>query len=530
MVNDDGTAALQVEVRNEGTADSAALSIDLWITVDGTDLGKFTEIIPGLQAGGGAVVLTPSPPVPIAARNEVTVSLTTPSPLDEIDTVDNSRFEILPVGDYLVGYPELFVNPRIRNRLNWENVAGAVNFDDWTGEQSADLIDAIMDLERGAPASPPLPDVSGNPTPYVLDETSAWSVYVRQIAVSLWVEKNGLVDWSLLELTDDELALILDGRKWFLRSEADGHYGSAPPVGYVTPWNPHASYEFLANFAYIKGDSLSTIYALTEWMTIHLRHHTVADGDFLELYGFAGLPLLDRMSYPLEGVDHVAYGCGGGTGFFVALLRTINIPVEAARAELFGCPPGVLGHYRPSFPSVDLSTPHADNVYHPYFGGGISGQLPVSKLFFTSAEMDAFFVNPDVDCIGFTCNTIGEQASQNFKIFEIQECADQNCTALVSDYIRFGSDYVRDVVLRDEFELVSPPFSEADKDAIIASIEGYLNLLGDGDLEMGKAMFWLRGAHPNSSESAVISVVPEPDDELGASNPELDICRPEEFL
>ena len=524
-VSTDEAASLQVEVRNEGAVGSAALSVDLSININGTDLGTFTESLPGLQAEGGTVVLTPSPAVSIVARSEVSVSLATPSVLDEIDTTDNSRFEILPLSDYLAGYPELFANPRIRSRLNWENAAGIVNFIDWTAERTDELTDAIMDLERRAPASPPLPDVSGNPNPYVLDEVSAWSIYARQIAVSLWVEKNGLVEWSLLDVTDDELALILDGRSWFERNAANGYYSLAGPVGYVTPWNPHASYDFLANFGLVKEDHLSTIYALTNWMTIHLRHNNTADGDFNELYGFAGLPLLDRMSYPFVGKDHIAHGCAGGTGFFAALLRAINIPVEAARSELFNCPPGAALHYRPSFPSVDLSTPHADNVYHPYFGGGVSGQLHVSELFFTSAEMDTLFLNPVVDCLSLTCNTVGGQASHNFHVFERQECADQHCYTLISEYIMFGLEYVREIVLGDEFELVLPPFTEAEKDAILANIEGYLRLLGDGDLEKGKALFWLRGAHPNSSESLAVGALLE--SQLPVSNPQLDICGDE---
>jgi hypothetical protein len=190
----------------------------------------------------------------------------------------------------------------------------------------------------------------------------------------------------------------------------------------------------------------------------------------------------------------------------------------------------VASHYRPSFPSVDLSTSHADNVYHRYFGGGISGQLPVSKIFFTFAEMDTLFLTPDVDCVALTCNTVGEQATYNFSVFERQECADQNCTALVSDYIRFGPEWVREFTLRDECEAVLPAFTEAEKDTIIANIEAYLRLLGDGDLEAGKALFWLRGAHPNSSESEVISVLPIPDDQLRAPDPQPYICAPNELF
>jgi hypothetical protein len=531
LLAEDGTSALQVEVANIGTAPSPAQAADLHIEVDGSPVGTYLTDLPALEVGGTTTAI-PAPLIQISSPARVAVSLETPSPLDELDTVDNTRTEDLPDGSYLDDYSALLSDPRVTSHMIWQTASGVVSFADWNTQPCAqqpdpprmcDLIEkAIPWLEQDRPPDPELPPSLPivDPTiPSALTEEQAWSIYVRQIAVSLWVEKNDLVAWSLFGLSDAERALVLDGRSWFSWYEAQGYYAASLPLGYVTPWHPHASYEFLHDLGLVKADQLSTIYALTEWATIHLRHNNVLDGDLMDLYGFAGLPLLERISYPLEGRDHVAYGCRCGSAFFSALLRTINIPVENAWSELLGCPPGAALHSRPYFPSVDLSTPHADNVFHVYFGGGVSGQLPAGDLYFSSAEMDALFLDPAVDCIGTTCNTLGEQASHNFYVYERQRCVDVLCTSIVADYALRGPAYVREQVLRDEFGLVYPPFSESEKDIFLEEIEAYLRLLGDGDLDAGIDAFLLRGAHPNTPESAMRALVPDPSEALRESSP-----------
>jgi hypothetical protein len=275
-------------------------------------------------------------------------------------------------------------------------------------------------------------------------------------------------------------------------------------MGSVTPWNPSAAYQFLKNLGLIKSDHLATIEAVIEWGTIHTRHVGNTDPrwgteEYLQLRGLAdGWPLLDRILYPVEGFDHVVLGCGGGNGLYASLLRVINIPVESAQAL------GWSGnHFRPSFASVDLSMPHADDIFNPFFGNGLAASGPVSHIFYTGAEMDALFLNPALDCNGSVCNTVGEQANHNHWRTIRQRCADTLCDWLVSDYIDFGPDHVRNISLGSPtaggqpLEFAFPLFTTAEKDTIVADIEAYLTLLGSGDIEFGKTEYNLRGAHPN---------------------------------
>lgn len=70
-----------------------------------------------------------------------------------------------------------------------------------------------------------------------------------------------------------------------------------------------------------------------------------------------------------------------------------------------------------------------------------------------------------------------------------------------------------------------PAFTEAEKDIILDGIQAYLRLLGDGDLQTGIAMFWLRGAHPNVLGESLY-VVPEPVGPFLLPNTGSHICGP----
>jgi hypothetical protein len=298
----------------------------------------------------------------------------------------------------------------------------------------------------------------------------------------------------------EQLAFILDGRNWFgIGPEPPDAYNIGLGVGAALPWNPSAAYEFLDNLDLIKSDPLSTLEAVIEWGTVYTRHFGSGDAPaWVGTSSTSGVQPVSSISYPLEGFDHIVNGCQGGAAFYVSILRIINIP---AKTEWTPLSKG--SHMRPSFPSVDLSMPHADNVFHPYFGNGRAAFGLVSDIFYTGAEMDTLFLNPMVDCNGSDCNTVGEQASHNAWTSERLRCADTLCDKLMSDYISFGPDHVRNVTLAipggitPASDFAFPLFTTAEQDAIIADIEAYLTLLGSGDIELGKTEYDLRGAHPD---------------------------------
>ncbi|MFW2389995.1 MAG: hypothetical protein ACN4G0_16780 [Polyangiales bacterium] len=490
---DQGSGALAIEIRNDGTEDSTVASVQLEIEVNEVATASVTESLPALEPGGGSILLSPTPAIPIAMGDKVRVSLDTGDPLDEIDKSNQSRTEFFPDDAALAGYDALLLDPKIRDNLKWESSTGDGSLSD---EQMAGLLAAIRGLEVGRPASDPLPPVELSTG---LSEEAAWYIFVAHAAHSLWVEKNGLVTWSLLDMTNEQLASMLDGREWFVYLRDRDQYSVR--YAWVTPWNPSASYQFLSNFEMLKATQVETIHALTDWARARLSHSS--NEDPLEQWGYEGYPPVDRVLYALEGRRHITRGCGGTTGLYVTMLRAINIPTELETIRL-----GDGWHCRPSFPSAELSMPHGDDPYTSYFINS-SRTVPVGDMFFSTDEMENWFLDPVPDCNESICNTVGEQALHNKARIQIQRSFDRRGDYLLREYGLGGPERLHDGVLQgielggEVVTYAHPLFSDAEKEAMIADIEGHLVALGGGDIEVGKSLVALRLSVWNLAKNSV---------------------------
>jgi len=496
---EDPTGALQIELRNDGTEDCPITSVTLEIRVNGIVIADVTQTIPALSGAGGTTLVSPTPSIPIGSGSKVKVTLSTKDPRDEIDNTNQSRTELLPSDALPDEYGALLAHPKIVNNLKWESASGVGGL---TNAQIADLVHAIHGLEVGRPVSAPLPPVL--PVSRLTEET-AWHIFVTHVAHSLWVEKNELVGWRLVDIPDADLALLLDGRQWFFYLLTADRYTAR--YGWVTPWNPTAGYEFLSNFEMIKSNQLDTIYALTEWMRARLFHSTGQDP--LEQYGYEGQPPIDRILYALDGRKNVTPGCGGTTGLYISMLRAINMPAELAQIifdEIYHC--------RPIFQSVDRSMTHGDDPYNTITLNS-SRTVPVSELFYTSAQMQTLFVSPVPDCNGAICNTVSQQAIHNSIRQKIERSFEHRGDYLLRQYQKYGPDHLRDVVLHgiqrggETVTYAYPLFSETEKDAMILAIEDHLTTLGGGDIEAGKAIVSIRAAAWGYAKNSVGMVLKE---------------------
>jgi hypothetical protein len=496
---EDSTGALQIELRNDGTEDCPITSVTFEIRVNGVVIADVTQTIPALSGAGGTTLVSPTPSIPIGSGSKVKVTLSTKDPRDEIDNTNQSRTELLPSDALPAEYSTLLVHPKIVNNLKWEGASGVSGL---TNAQMADLVHAIQGLEAERPVSAPLPPVE--PVSRLTEET-AWHIFVAHVAHSLWVEKNDLVGWSLVDIPDAEAALLLDGRQWFYYLLAEDRY--TPRYGWVTPWNPTVGYEFLSNFEMIKSNQLDTIYALTDWMRARLFHNSGQDP--FEQYGYEGHPPIDRILYALDGRKHITPGCGGTTGLYISMLRAINIPAELAQIIF-----DESHHCRPIFQSVDRSMTHGDDPYNTITLNS-SRTVPVSELFYTSAQMQTLFVSPVPDCNGAICNTVSQQAFHNNNRQKIERSFQRRGDYLLRQYQQYGPDHLRDVVLHgiqvggETITYAYPLFSATEKDAMILAIEDYLTTLGGGDIEAGKAIVSIRATAWDHAKNSIGMVLKE---------------------
>jgi hypothetical protein len=446
---------------------------------------NLTPALPALAAGGGTMMIFPSPHIVVAPGSKVRVLLNMNSFYDELDNTNNVREEILPAGPSLARYASLLALPTIINNIIWQESSGLKNYAAWTADQQGALNSSILALENGESATLEGPPelLAGNS----ISRDDAWRIYLAHIAQSLWVEAHWAVPWRLADFTDSQLSYLLDSRKLFrYDSGSDVYLFDNEVMGYITAWDPRSCYTFISCLGMIKPTQIETIYALTDWMRGHLLH--MVGDDYSAQYGYAGPPPADKILYPLEDKRHYSAGCGCTSGLYGEVLRSVNIPVENAH--------GVGSHHRPAFPSVDRSLVHGDDVYGGYLlpSGAV---IPSARLFYTYAQMESRFIHPALDCLGSICNSEYEQGIFNQRKDELQLAYDFMGDGLLDEYAVFGADHLNEslAVLREggkTHALCKPLFTAAERTAMVRAVEDRIRVIGGGDLETGKTIVMTR--------------------------------------
>jgi hypothetical protein len=493
--------SLKVRIKNIGSRDSPAnLKVRLKLAVNNAVVANLTRFLPALQAMGGSTTIIFEPPRQVfqpirpgvVKKAKVRVELSTDHLFDEIDNTNNIREEILPGGPSLSPYTALLALPEIKYNIGWEGSNGTIYYSDWTENQKADLNKAILTLERGDPQALLDPPVLLDGLYISADD--AWKIFLAHIAQSLWVEVHGVVGWHLTDFSYGQLMNLLDSY-YLLRYEAatNRYFFDVMPLGMVTAWNPRICYEFLSNMKMIKSTQLETLYSLTDWVRGRLIHFVSGEIN-MDLFGYPGLPPIDKMLYPLAGKRHKTMGCWGTSGFYGGVLRSINIPVIHQTIGLSSDLP----HSRPEFPSMDRSLVHGDDPYSQTLtpSGAV---IPSSKMFYTLSEMTTKFINPTVDCVENQCNSTGDQASYNSSKDHWQLAYDYMSDYILYVYSEYGAQYLNDSLRGPRMgptssvqQLAKPYFTDAERAAMVTAVENKVREIGGGDLDAGKSKVMAR--------------------------------------
>jgi hypothetical protein len=282
-------------------------------------------------------------------------------------------------------YRALLASAPIRNAMVFVDAGGTRSYDAWSKAEKLHLDEFLYLRESGAAlpiAGPPPLGAFGAMTP-----CDAWKIYLAHVAQSLWADANGRVSWRLEAASTEHLEHLFDMRK--LMEYENGHRFKYDLMGAVTDWSPEISYRFLADGGFVRADPWETIKALTEWCGANLLHMNATDGTVDQVYGYHGLPPVDRMIYPLPTArGHVTEACWCTSGFFAAVLRSVNIPVRHGRSLFDG-----LSHSRPEFFTVGQSLAHGDDPYNGFVKPG-HNSVPVERIFFDDAALQAQIDNP----------------------------------------------------------------------------------------------------------------------------------------
>ncbi len=297
-------------------------------------------------------------------------------------------------------------SPRIAAAMLWHGTDNvAMPYADWPETLKAKLDIAVRRQLAGEGSG--LPDVMTNQAgafladndyvTTVLSGEDAEDLYAASVANSLVLEMLGTLPWSLDDLSEDELTLLLDSRG-FYRGYADYlHDANSRVTGYdvdgiVLPAPPEIVREFMAREDLVGASRHETIINAIDWIRYNLVHYSGGQSakNFEDHWGYRGYSPLSRMLVVGEhtGLDGkprgYTAGCHGTNWFLVHLLRAVNIPVEYVLWA---------GHAIPSFPSEGIYLSHGDDPYSSFaqYSPPFPEPFPTSELPIPEATYQEWF-------------------------------------------------------------------------------------------------------------------------------------------
>lgn len=250
-----------------------------------------------------------------------------------------------------------------------------------------------------------------------ISDNDAWEIFVRWVAFQLAVEIGNHVSWSMKDLPDSELVVLLDSsalvRKFTLGyTIATGapahpnHDTVEKNMGMSLIAPPWFTYAFLKNNNLIGSDISTTIHNLIDWTSDNLIHFFGAYSyeEMDNHWQYRGNPPITRIIKgttnenvgSIDQFQHWTAGCHGTAGFFRNVLRAVNIPVYI---------PMICNHAQIYFPTEGKYIDHGDNPYNLTFKGL---DLPGESLLINEEMHKEWFGEGD-DNRQVGCDKIGEQ-------------------------------------------------------------------------------------------------------------------------
>jgi hypothetical protein len=238
-----------------------------------------------------------------------------------------------------------------------------------------------------------------------MKESDASALYVKYAALSLVVELQKGVPWSVLDYDDASLRELFDSRRFFNRFKKATGYELVQ--GSVLPPPPLMAAKLVADQKITCSTRPTTIAEAVFWARTLSHYYNTSDTwrDAVDFWQYRGSPPGSRVitgtafsgtrtNVPTD-VRHYTMGCHGTTGMLKALLRTVNIPVEHYSNRNDALPSSVrsrgfawTGHATPHFLSEGLWLSHGDDPYMVYQD---TLPFPISTLLINDYRFDAWF-------------------------------------------------------------------------------------------------------------------------------------------
>lgn len=309
-------------------------------------------------------------------------------------------------------YARLLEEDRLAAAIVWDEPNGPVAYPAWSSEQHRDLA-RVLAREPGLEPKPAGAAAEGGAGTgsacSTLAPDAAWTVYLSHVAHALRLEAEHRLPWSLLSLTPDQLAVLLDGRELFRRNPADGRYAYGP-AGAVADSDRRTAYRFLRDRDLLRPSQEETAWAVAGWLRSRVGSPRKpptpheASGRFRTVGGIL---------QPADGGAPEIADCHELSGLMTALLRSVNVPaaVRTTRFALPGAAPSE--HSRVDLPTLGRSVTDASVLAMPLLrpSGNV---VPTPALFPTLGWVAENVEDPHhLDCRGEECHGPEEQAFYN---------------------------------------------------------------------------------------------------------------------
>ena len=414
-------------------------------------------------------------------------------------------------GDWYTKYETLLNDPKIANAISWVVPDSSWTYSKWTVEQKDQLKHAIERIENGEPFPMEEPPKLIKDDTYISEE-DAWTIYLSRVAHALWLESNQIVNWSILDYTEEERKILLSAEYMFISHPKKIIYTGISRgftfyswvAGDVTDWNIDISYQFMKENGYIFDDPASCAYAFGGWLRLNIGHFTGGStpDNYEKIWGYRGPPPVDRILYPTKVRDGRvdSAGCWGTTGLFIAVMRSINIPAThnfvqfwvAGRTDQGGF------HSALQLPTLGIGLIHSDDFNYQ----GVIETVPTEKIFASLDWLEEYIYEPVVlDQSDTYQNRPQDQAAYNKlrrsngllieyldnRLLSIRaQDASQNTkpTALIKSLTVNSGYYGNEGTYY--YEYAKPNYTEDELQQIIERIDNELIRIGNGD--------WCKGA------------------------------------
>lgn len=268
---------------------------------------------------------------------------------------------------------------RVAEHATWRDAAGNRPYDRWPSgmrERLWDIFDALR-AGRPAPTADPLPNAGrmgpidlALPQQFLAPDV-ARDMYLSFVAQTLLVEIEHRVPWSIAGYSDESLDALVASTAFFYWRPEHGLYEITEfEHGFATPAPPSTAFRFLRDNGILASSRRDTIVNLVAW-SARLTHF--AGGyDRRNVFDFwhydGAMPvsrLIDGTVYSgqefaqVMGGErrHFTAGCHGTAGFFLNVLRAVNIPVIVRGVGATST------HATLKFPADDLAMSHGDDPY-----------------------------------------------------------------------------------------------------------------------------------------------------------------------